>query len=340
MRIPTDDAVDLKRQYHDAARGPVHPRLIELHRPDATAQRDELLAGLASPAAAIAPKFFYDALGARLFAAITELPEYYPTRTEAQIVAAHLPAIARAYGLRDCTLIDLGAGNCEKAGRLFPVLRPAAYVALDISTAYLAASLDCLQREYPEIAMLGVGIDFTRSLALPDEVARSRRMFFYPGSSIGNFAPDEAVRFLAQVRAQMDRDGALLIGVDLVKDKAVLDAAYDDALGVTASFNRNVLLHVNRLAGTDFVPGDWRHVAFYDPIQQRIEMHLEARRAVTVNGPRIERRFNAGERIHTENSYKYTPAQFAVLLATAGFPVQQHWTDARDWFALFLARAE
>jgi len=313
------------------------PRLIELQRQDAAALREELLAGLSSPTAVIAPKYFYDALGARLFAAITELPEYYLTRTEAAIVATHLPEIAHA--VPDSTLIDLGAGNCEKAGRLFGALRPANYVAFDISVDFLAASLECLQREFPTMPMLGVGIDFTQSLVLPDEVPRARRLFFYPGSSIGNFAPGNAVRFLAQVRGAMDGDGALLIGVDLVKDAAKLDAAYDDALGVTAAFNLNVLNHVNRIAGTDFNTGDWRHVAFYDSQEQRIEMHLEARRAVTVHWTDAERRFNAGERIHTENSYKYAPQQFATLLNDAGFAVQQHWRDARDWFALFLARA-
>jgi dimethylhistidine N-methyltransferase len=315
------------------------PRLIELHRQDAAASREELLAGLSSPAASIAPKYFYDALGARLFAAITELPEYYPTRTEAQIFATHLPAIAHGCGMRDSTLIDLGAGNCEKAGRIFGALRPAMYVALDFSVEYLGFSLACLQREFPALPMLGVGIDFTRSLLLPDEVPRARRLFFYPGSSIGNFAPVEAVRFLAQVRGAMDGDGALLIGVDLVKDPGTLEAAYDDALGVTAAFNLNVLNHVNRIAGTDFNTAGWRHVAVYDPQEQRIEMHLEARRAVTVHWTNAERRFNAGERIHTENSYKYTPQQFATLLNDAGFATSQRWSDVRGWFALFLARA-
>jgi dimethylhistidine N-methyltransferase len=321
-------------------RAPARPWLIELLRPDPDAMRAELVAGLTAPAATIAPKYFYDALGARLFAAITELPEYYPTRTEASIFAAHLSAIVDAYGVPDCTLIDLGAGNCEKAARLFNALRPAAYVALDIAVEYLTTSLECLQREFPSMKILGVGTDFTRSLALPDEVARARRLFFYPGSSIGNFTPAEAAAFLAQVRAAMTDDGALLIGVDLVKDTRVLRAAYDDALGVTAAFNLNVLNHVNRLVGADFDSADWRHVAFYDPEQQRIEMHLQARQPVTIRWNGGERRFARGERIHTENSYKYAPAQFAALLQGAGFRTQSAWTDERDWFALFLARAQ
>ncbi len=322
------------------AAGVLRPRLIDGYRPDLAAARAELLAALTSPTPSIPPKYFYDALGARLFAAITELPEYYLTRAEASIFAAQSPAIARAYGVRNCTLIDLGAGNCEKAGRMFPVLQPAAYVALDISVDYLATSLECLQREYPEMNILGVGTDFTRSLSLPGEVPRARRLFFYPGSSIGNFSPAEATDFLAQVRAQIDDDGALLVGVDLVKDKAILDAAYDDALGITAAFNLNALNHVNRIAGTDFRTEDWCHVAFYDPELQRIEMHLEARRAVSVHWAGGTRRFDAGARIHTENSYKYAPDGFARLLQSAGFPVQLRWTDAQSRFALFLARPE
>ncbi|MFN9210685.1 MAG: L-histidine N(alpha)-methyltransferase [Betaproteobacteria bacterium] len=315
------------------------PPLIQVHPLDPAAARAELLRGLRGEPPAIPPKYFYDALGARLFAAITELPEYTPTRTEAAIMAARLPEIARALDAQGCTLIDLGAGNCEKAARLFAALRPAQYVALDISVDYLAQSLDCLQRQYLELPMLGVGIDFTRALDLPPQVPAARRLFFYPGSSIGNFTPVAALAFLRALRAAAGDDGALLIGVDLVKDRAVLDAAYDDALGVTAAFNLNVLNHVNALVGADFDVRDWRHVAFYNEAQQRIEMHLEARRDVNVRLPGGALPFAAGRRIHTENSYKYTVPQFAQLMADAGFAVAQAFTDDRDTFALFAARA-
>ncbi len=315
------------------------PPLIQVHPVDPAAARAELLAALRGEPPAIPPKYFYDALGARLFAAITELAEYYPTRTEAAIFAAQAPAIAAALGSAGCTLIDLGAGNCEKAARLFDTLRPAHYVALDISTDYLAQSLYCLQRQYPELPMLGVGIDFTRALDLPPQVPAARRLFFYPGSSIGNFSPTEALAFLRALRAAAGDDGALLIGVDLVKDRAVLDAAYDDALGVTAAFNLNVLNHVNVLVGADFDVRDWQHVAFYNEAQQRIEMHLEARRALTVRLPGGALPFAAGRLIHTENSYKYTVPQFAQLMADAGFAVAQAFTDDRNIFALFAARA-
>jgi len=300
--------------------------------------RDALLAGLRAPRAWIAPKFFYDALGSTLFDAITELDEYYPTRTERAILRAREREIAAAFGCDGCTLIDLGAGNGEKAAGLFAALRPREYVAVDISVDYLRHSLEALQRRFPHITMTGIGADLARPLALPVRIERARRLFFYPGSSIGNFTPDEAQRFLAGLRAQLDDSGALLIGVDLVKDAATLHAAYDDPLGVTAAFNLNVLRRANRIAGTDFVLADWRHVAFFDATHSRIEMHLEARRAVRVSWPGGERRFAAGERIHTENSYKYRLDDFAALLGRAGFESKARWTDEHDWFAVWMAR--
>ncbi|MCK9382404.1 MAG: L-histidine N(alpha)-methyltransferase [Sulfuritalea sp.] len=304
--------------------------------------RRELAAGLLQPQAYIAPKFFYDALGSRLFEAITELPEYYPTRTEAAIFIEHLPAIRQALG-EDFTLIDLGCGSCVKAGKLFHAgVLPTRYVAVDISVDFLRDSLQHLQRELPAIEMMGIGLDFTHELQLPDELPPERRMFFYPGSSIGNFSPPEAGLFLQRLAAQMDSSGGLLIGVDLIKDHALLDAAYDDQLGVTAAFNRNLLRHVNARLDADFDIGDWQHVAFYNAVETRIEMYLKARRALSASWPdaagRSLRHFAAGERIHTENSYKYSPQGFTALLASAGFADIQLWTDPRAWFALFFAR--
>lgn len=314
------------------------PRFLQIHDPSGGAARDEILTALAAPVATIAPKFLYDALGSHLFAAITELEEYYPTRTEASIVAAHLPEMARAFGAPDCTLIDLGAGNCQKAARLFGAFAPRQYVALDISVDFLRDAVECLQRQFPAMDMLGVGTDFSSVLTLPPAVAHERRLLFYPGSSIGNFTPDAAAHFLTQVRREIDPAGALLIGVDLVKDAATLEAAYDDAIGVTAAFNLNLLRHVNRIAGTDFEVRDWRHVARFDGPLSRIEMHLEARRAVTVSWAGGERRFAANARIHTENSYKYTPESFTAVLARAGLVRTAIWTDPKQWFGVFLAR--
>ena len=298
--------------------------------------RPELLAGLRAARAAIPPKYFYDELGSRLFAAICCLPEYALTRSEARLLADHGGEIARAAG-RGRLLIDLGAGDCGKAAGLFPLLEPAGYLALDISADFLRAALGRLRQRFPGLPLTGVGIDFTRSLDLPQDLlepADAPRLWFYPGSSIGNFAPDAARGFLARIARA---GGALLIGVDLVKDKAVLDAAYDDALGVTAGFNLNVLNHVNRLLPADFDVADWRHVAFFDAAASRVEMHLEARRDVDVRLGEGTRRFAAGERIHTEDSHKWTPDGFAALLAEAGFASPRMWQDAEGGFALFLA---
>jgi dimethylhistidine N-methyltransferase len=313
------------------------PRLIQIAHEDPQAIRNELLAGLVAPTATIAPKYLYDALGSRLFSAITELSEYYPTRTEAAIFSHEMKDMARALGPM-ATLVDLGAGNCEKAARLFETFRVQRYVAVDISVNYLRDSLACLQREHPEMDMLGVGLDFSATLALPAEIGSGPRTLFYPGSSIGNFTPGEALAFLSQAQTA-SQGGTLLIGVDLVKPVSILEPAYDDPLGVTAAFNRNMLLHLNRLAGTDFDIADWRHVAFFNGSESRIEMHLEALRDVRVSWPGGERRFRAGERMHTENSYKWQLDDFAGLLQQAGFSRLRHWTDENEWFAVFAAFA-
>ena len=315
------------------------PQFIQLHRFDDAAIAAEAAAGLRAPHAHASPKFFYDALGSRLFDAITELAEYYPTRTEAAIFAGQGDAIASA-ALAAAggapVLVDLGAGNCAKAARLFGALSPRRYVAVDISVTYLRQSLLCLQREHPAMDLVGVGLDFSARLALPPEVCGGKALVFYPGSSIGNFAPGDALRLLREAR-DLAGGGALLIGVDLVKPKPVLDAAYDDDLGVTAAFNLNLLKHLNRVLGADFDVRGWRHVARFDAGASRIEMHLEAREAVTVRWAGQARRFAAGERIHTENSYKWVPDDFAALLRDAGFAGVRRWTDEQGWFGVFLA---
>jgi L-histidine Nalpha-methyltransferase len=328
----------------------VAPPFIQLHQEDRAALRAELVAGLQEARARIAPKFLYDALGSRLFDAITELPEYYPTRTEATIFECHGADMARVVPAGSI-LLDLGAGSCMKAARLFPVLRPSAYVAIDISVDYLRDTLQQLQKQHPALAMVGVGMDFSARFALGAQVAdwladgpaaRAPRVVFYPGSSIGNFTPDEALALLCQAHAVCRSGGAgggLLIGVDRVKPRAVLEPAYDDALGVTAAFNRNLLLHVNRLLGADFAPAAWRHVGLYNAAESRIEMHLQATGAQTVRWPGGERAFSDGERLHTENSYKWEPGAFEALLREAGFGEVRHWTDAQGWFSVFWAPA-
>lgn len=305
---------------------------------DADTIRAELQAGLLATPAFTAPKYLYDALGSKLFEAICLLPEYYPTRTEAAIFDANLAAIAQSVGL-GATLIDLGAGNCAKAVRLFPALQPRQYVPIDISADFLAQALAPIRSRFPKIEMTGIGLDFSSSLDLPDTVSQEKRLFFYPGSSIGNFAPAQAQAFLRRIRAACGAEGALLIGIDLIKEKAILDAAYDDALGVTAAFNLNLLHHLNRLLGANFEVRDWLHRAFYSPQQSRIEMHLEARRSLTVHWHGGQRYFAEGERIHTEDSYKYTAQSFIELLGAAGFGAIRKWTDERGWFAIMHAQA-
>ena len=298
----------------------------------------EVAQGLLAPSAWTSPKYLYDALGSKLFEAICALPEYYPTRTEAAIFARHGAEIAHAVG-PGSTLIDLGAGNCAKAASLFPLLHPFQDVAVDISYEFLSESLGRLQQRFPHIEMTGLGLDFSSRLDLPASVRDARRLFFYPGSSIGNFAPEQAIAFLRRLRANSDGDGGLLIGVDLVKEDAILDAAYDDALGVTAAFNLNMLRHVNGLIGADFDVRAWQHHGFFNADESRVEMHLEARREQVVRWKGGERRFAKGERIHTEDSYKYTRAGFVGLLEQAGFSTVQVWTDPQQWFAVIYARA-
>jgi dimethylhistidine N-methyltransferase len=314
-------------------------RLTESPRPHASAPvLAELGASLGADAPWISPKFLYNALGSKLFEAICELPEYYPTRTEAAIFDLYGAEMARAIG-PGTTLIDLGAGNCAKAARLFPLLHPAQYVAIDISVDFLRESIERLQQRFPHIEMTGLGLDFSSRLELPCVVRREKRLFFYPGSSIGNFTPDEARDFLRRARAECEPDGGLLIGVDLVKDGATLDAAYDDALGVTAAFNLNMLRHVNQLIGADFDVRQWAHRGRFNAAESRVEMHLEAREDLVVHWEGGTRRFARGQRIHTENSYKYRQGAALGLLERAGFNANQVWTDPAGWFAVIHARA-
>ena len=324
---------------------PASPQFIncysESRQGQAQSATRELAAGLSAAAANISPKYFYDAMGSKLFEAITELGEYYPTRTEAGIFELAQAEIAKAVadaGITQPCLIDLGAGNCAKATRLIPHLQAQQYVPVDISVNFLRGAAEQVQSTFPALDIVGIGMDFSAELVLPPEVQSHGRVFFYPGSSLGNFSPDQALTFLQHIAdpAQGQARG-LLLGIDLVKDKATLEAAYDDALGVTAAFNKNLLRHVNTLLGADFDVHQWRHLARFDEAESRIEMHLQAQCDLTVRWPGGKRAFRAGERIHTESSYKYTIASMSALLRQAGFAQVQHWADAKDWFAVFWA---
>lgn len=297
----------------------------------------EITEGLLQPEAVIAPKYFYDATGSALFEKITHLPEYYPTRTEKNIMAVHGADIAKAVGV-GTTVIELGAGSCEKAKGLCELIQPTHFVAVDISSEFLHEAVAQLRLTLPSVDVRAVAADLTSDFALPHDLPLQRRLVFYPGSSIGNFDPVQALELLSRMRGMIEDDGALLIGVDLLKDGAVLDTAYNDVAGVTAAFNLNVLNHINRLIGSNFKLSKWRHCAFFNAVDSRIEMHLEATVDTVVRWPGGERRFANGERIHTEYSYKYRTEDFDQLLKRAGFSRSQVWNDARNWFALFLAR--
>ena len=308
---------------------------------DATSAVQELAAGLLQPSASLAPKFFYDLLGSKLFEAITLVDEYYPTRTETAIFKTHFGDMAKAVaeaGVKGACLIDLGAGSCAKAASLIPHLKPQQYVPVDISVDFLREAANQVQAGFPALSIVGVGMDFSSTLALPDAVQQHDRVFFYPGSSLGNFSPPDALRFLQQIAdPNQGNASGLLLGIDLVKDADVLQAAYDDAVGVTAAFNKNVLQNVNAQLGSDFDLRQWRHVALFNTQESRIEMHLEATAPTTISWPGHARSFAQGERIHTENSYKYTLDAMTRLLKQAGFGQVQHWTDAQNWFGVFWA---
>ncbi len=298
--------------------------------------REDAIAGLSLPQKALPPKYFYDAAGSRLFERICRLPEYYPTRAELALTRRHLPAIARFAG-RGCELIEYGSGASLKTRLLIRALRPSVYVPVDISEDALAGAARRLAREFAWLHIFAVRGDFSQPLRLPVHRARAarRRIVYFPGSTIGNLAPQEAQAFLKMTRGQVGRAGAMLVGVDLKKDANRLHAAYNDARGVTAAFNLNLLRRANRELGADFDLRRFRHYAFYNPSPGRIEMHLVsvARQSVNVGEHRFA--FEAGETIHTENSYKYSVEAFAALAAEAGFRSEKVWRDAQRRFALF-----
>ena len=313
-------------------------RFIDRLTRNPVAERGALIASLTAARASIPPKYFYDAVGCALFGAICELPEYYPTRTERAIFTRYRDDIAAAVG-RGRQFVDLGAGDCCKAESWLPVLAPARYVAVDIAGDALARALARLAPEFPTLELTGIVADFTEGLDLARDLGDTPATFFYPGSSIGNFAPDDARRFLEDIRRHCapGSGAGLLIGADTRKDPRRLKAAYDDAPGVTAAFNRNVLRHVNRVVDADFDPASFDHLAFFDERAGRVEMHLVAGRRQSVRIGEAHRTFEDGETIHTECSYKYAPEEFTALLASAGFAQVRCWQDDAGDFAVYFA---
>lgn len=313
-------------------------RLIDL-APARESFLDAVLDGLSRPQKAIPPKYFYDAKGALLFERICALPEYYPTRTEIAILAQYAPAMAAVVGPR-AQLVEYGSGSDRKIRLLLDAFEdPVAYMPVDISGEHLHRSADGLARDFPKIEVTAVVADFTRPFPLPAPRRRPRAVLgLFMGSSIGNFTPGEARTFLAGA-ARLLRGGHLLIGVDLKKETARLHAAYNDAAGVTAEFNLNLLDHINGAVGADFDRTAFAHRAFYDSGKGRIEMHLVSLAAQTVHIAGRAFAFAEGETIHTENSYKYGVEEFQALARRAGWTPEQVWTDAANLFSVHLMRA-
>jgi dimethylhistidine N-methyltransferase len=306
--------------------------------PGVASLRDEVLQGLAATPRSIPPKFFYDERGSALFDQICEVPEYYQTRTEIGILRDCLPELVHHIG-EECLLVELGSGASKKVRLLLEGLKPSGYVGVDISKEFLLHSTASLARDYPWLEVHAACVDFSAGLCLPHGEGGLHKVAFFPGSSIGNFDPDDAVRLMRDVAELVGPGGHFLIGVDLKKPIGLLNAAYNDAAGVTAAFNRNLLVRIRQELDGDIDPEAFEHYAFYNPIPGRIEMHLISRGAQTV---RVEDRhfsFEPGESIHTENSYKYTVPGFAALAECAGFQQSSVWTDEQRLFSVQLLTA-
>ena len=304
---------------------------------EASSFLDDVLRGLSAPQKVLPPKHFYDAEGSQLFEEICELPEYYPTRTEMAIMREHVPEIVQMLG-PDMELIELGSGASVKTRLLIEQGRPALYVPIEIADSALRGASAKLAERFPWLHICAVRADFSRPLRMPSftGVPVKLKVVYFPGSTIGNFTPEDAVALLRNVRGLAGTGGRLLIGVDLKKDRRTLESAYDDAAGVTARFNLNLLARINRELGGDFQLKRFRHKAFYDERLGRVEMHLESvySQFVHVAGQRFD--FKPGETIHTENSCKYTVPEFQALARRAGFEPQQVWTDTRNLFSVHL----
>jgi dimethylhistidine N-methyltransferase len=300
---------------------------------------DDVLHGLGSQPKQMPPKYFYDAIGAELFTQICELEEYYPTRTEIGILQKNATDIATKLG-EQAMLIEYGSGSLDKVRILLDALSdPVALCAIDISAEQLKAASKEVQDAYPELEVLAVEADFTQVVPLPSpETSPKAHVAFFPGSTIGNFAPENARDFLAGISETIGVDSLLLIGVDLKKDASRLVAAYDDAKGVTAAFNLNLLQRINRELGGDFDLTLFRHIARYSKVHGRIEMHLESCTDQTVRIGDHAFDFEAGETIHTENSYKFSPDEFQALAQSAGFDHVQSWSDPEYLFGVMLFR--
>jgi dimethylhistidine N-methyltransferase len=301
--------------------------------------RADVLAGLAAAIPAVPARWLYDRRGSELFEEITRLPEYYPTRTETALLETHSAEMARL-AARDAAIVEFGSGSSAKTPILLRAAGPAAYVPIDISGDFLRESADALRGAFPDLPIYPVEADFTGAIPLPREIDGLPRLGFFPGSTIGNMVARTAVDLLRAMRETLGDGARLLIGMDRIKDVDVLRAAYDDAAGITAAFNLNLLHRINaELDGTIPVAA-FRHRAIWNDDLSRIEMHLEAVRDVVFEVSGRHFAFRAGETIHTENSHKYGHRDSRILLRAAGWGVVREWTDPKDWFSILLAEAE
>ncbi|MGJ4942892.1 L-histidine N(alpha)-methyltransferase [Bradyrhizobium sp. HKCCYLS1011] len=315
--------------------------LANAHLPDeqTSAFARDVVAGLSDQPKRLSPKYFYDAAGSELFEQITRLPEYYPTRTELGILRDRGADIA-AIIPEKAALIEFGAGATTKVRLLLQSCTFSAYVPVDISGEFLNAQAEALRQDFPALTVHPVTADFTTSFKLPDAIKDLPKVGFFPGSTIGNFEPHEAYRFLRSAREILGVGALMIVGVDLEKDERVLHAAYNDAAGVTARFNLNLLVRANRELGGNFDVSAFVHRAIYNREQHRIEMHLIAKKPQTVRLLGTSLHFRAGESIHTENSYKYSIERFAALARSSSWTVRSVWTDAAKMFSVQALVAE
>ncbi len=298
--------------------------------------RDAVLTGLAQFQKTIPARFLYDQRGSEIFEAITDLPEYYPTRTEIALLSAHSSEIAAEAGTVD-TMVEFGSGSSTKTPLLLEPVRPRVYVPIDISPTILIEATRMIQARFPELAMRPLVADFTHALPLPDI---GRAMGFFPGSTIGNLTPSAAVDLLRAFRSTLGPDSTLVIGIDLRKSAAVLEAAYDDAAGVTAAFNLNLIARLNRELDGNLDPSAFRHRARWDDFNGRIEMHIEATRPLAFRVAGHDFAMAEGETIHTENSHKFFLEELRFLARAGGWEPWRKWVDGRGWFSLHLWRAD
>lgn len=310
---------------------------IQFHdlSPEEASFLDEVKDGLSHTPKTLSPKFFYDQRGSELFDQICDLPEYYPTRTEMAILKQHSDEIAEAIG-QHCVLIELGSGASRKIRLLLDILKPTQYTAIDISRDFLVESTRRLAGDFPWLEVHAVCADFSQILSLPSATREDRRVAFFPGSSIGNFDKQSAERFLKDVADMLGPNGLLLIGVDVKKDHDILNKAYNDEAGVTAAFNVNLLHRMQRELGADIDLSGFEHKAWYNPDLGRIEMHLVSNQEQTISLAGKDYTFHKDETIHTENSYKYSPAEFEAMATRAGFDRKALWMDKDELFSVQL----